>query len=414
MFALAIGRQAALIQFAPVANVRMRMLKVVQRIIRSARLANWPFALKMAFCPALAMIVIIGIGWRGTVVVDNQSALVRTVVRGDLMIAMGLAQDATTLQKINGSLYRLTTLQAIKAPNLKVTAEIDGLIAETSALADSIEALSGAMGLQEDRENVLQVVSDIRLYRDAIDVFGSMLEIDFPSAVEFFSPFDKNAAKVLGLINAMADRAIRQASLRAEMSTRLAELIRIRLAVVTVLGSLVLFGTAALLTRATVRSVKRIATATENVAKGSSDVNIDALARGDELGTIVQSLAVFQANVSQIAFLAHHDPLTRLANRVLFQDRIDQALAQLDRDVGFAVLCLDLDRFKVVNDTLGHPVGDGLLRQVGERLQACVRDGDTVARLGGDEFAIVLLNAIDPAAIDVLAARIIEVVGVEL
>ena len=93
---------------------------------------------------------------------------------------------------------------------------------------------------------------------------------------------------------------------------------------------------------------------------------------------------------------------------MLFHDRIEQALAQLDRNIGFAVLCLDLDRFKVVNDTLGHPVGDVLLRQVADRLLACVREGDTVARLGGDEFAIVLLNITDPAAVDALASRIID------
>ncbi len=115
----------------------------------------------------------------------------------------------------------------------------------------------------------------------------------------------------------------------------------------------------------------------------------------------MQSLAVFQANVSQIAFLAHHDPLTGLPNRVLFHDRIQQALKLLDRSVGFAVLCLDLDRFKLVNDTLGHPVGDVLLQRVAERLQACVREGDTVARLGGDEFAIILLNVSEPSEVDV-------------
>ena len=118
----------------------------------------------------------------------------------------------------------------------------------------------------------------------------------------------------------------------------------------------------------------------------------------------------FSPTFGNSRFLAHHDPLTGLPNRALFQDRVQQALKLLDRSVGFAVLCLDLDQFKLVNDTLGHPVGDVLLQRVAERLRACVRDGDTVARLGGDEFAIILLNLNEPSELDVLASRIIETV----
>jgi len=380
-------------------------------VARTAGLANWPFALKMAFCPALAMTVIIGMGLHGILAADQQAALVRAVVNHDLRVAMRLSASATNLLEINSSLYRLTTLQATRTPNLNVATEVDSLIARASALADDLESQAHDIGLDEGRAGVIQVASDIRLYRDAIDVFGSMLEIDFPSAVEFFSPFDRNATRVLDLIQATAGRATREASRRAGLSTLIAEQIRLALGAAALAGTLLLFGTAAVLTRATVRSVKRIAAATDEVAHGHADVDITALARGDELGTIVRSLSVFRTHVSQIAFLAHHDPLTRLPNRVMFQSRIEQALAHRNRGGGFAVLCLDLDRFKVVNDTLGHPVGDGLLRQVADRLQACVRDGDSVARLGGDEFAIILLNMTEPAAVDSLAARIINVIG---
>lgn len=93
----------------------------------------------------------------------------------------------------------------------------------------------------------------------------------------------------------------------------------------------------------------------------------------------------------RIHFLAHHDALTGLANRYSFESRLEQALltAQRERTM-LAVLFIDLDRFKTINDTMGHPVGDRLLQEVARRLQACVRASDIVARLGGDEFVVVL------------------------
>ncbi|GJE17022.1 EAL domain-containing protein [Methylobacterium marchantiae] len=114
---------------------------------------------------------------------------------------------------------------------------------------------------------------------------------------------------------------------------------------------------------------------------------------------------------ARIAFMARHDVLTGLPNRAMFGERIEEALAHLVRGGMFAVLCLDLDRFKEVNDTLGHPVGDDLLKAVGNRLRACLREIDTVARLGGDEFAIILTGVARPEEAAILARRIVEVLS---
>ncbi len=103
----------------------------------------------------------------------------------------------------------------------------------------------------------------------------------------------------------------------------------------------------------------------------------------------------------QLAHQANFDSLTGLANRNLLQDRLHQAIATARRDAGsVAAVFLDVDNFKLVNDSLGHDVGDELLKVVGERLKACVRESDTVARLGGDEFVLVLPTKGDAASIE--------------
>ncbi|MFD1353688.1 putative bifunctional diguanylate cyclase/phosphodiesterase [Methylorubrum suomiense] len=114
---------------------------------------------------------------------------------------------------------------------------------------------------------------------------------------------------------------------------------------------------------------------------------------------------------ARIAHMARHDALTDLPNRLLLRERIEGAITLARRNTGFAVLCLDLDNFKQVNDTLGHGVGDELLRAVTHRLRACLRDVDTVARLGGDEFAIIQACVESAAEAGTLARRIIEVVS---
>jgi diguanylate cyclase (GGDEF)-like protein len=112
----------------------------------------------------------------------------------------------------------------------------------------------------------------------------------------------------------------------------------------------------------------------------------------------------------QLRHLATHDVLTGLPNRVLMEDRIGQCIALADRqNQTFAVIVLDLDRFKVVNDSFGHRVGDELLSEVAQRLKSVVREIDTVARLGGDEFVLIITQSPERDAAQAVARRIIEV-----
>ena len=115
---------------------------------------------------------------------------------------------------------------------------------------------------------------------------------------------------------------------------------------------------------------------------------------------------------AKISHMGRHDPLTDLPNRTLFREQMEHALRRVRGDERIAVLCLDLDHFKDINDTLGHPIGDDLLKAVAARLGEAIREADTLARLGGDEFAIVQVEANDqPAQSAALAGRLVDVIG---
>jgi diguanylate cyclase (GGDEF)-like protein len=156
------------------------------------------------------------------------------------------------------------------------------------------------------------------------------------------------------------------------------------------------------------------------VERGAPYITVDEMQDGKFIEVIFQPLAeggwvaihddVTQQKLSEerISHMAHHDALTDLPNRVMLREQLERHLHDAQRTAKLAVLCLDLDYFKQVNDTLGHPVGDALLCAVGERLRDCVRDCDIVARLGGDEFAIVQVGVDQPTSANGLAQRLVD------
>jgi len=150
-----------------------------------------------------------------------------------------------------------------------------------------------------------------------------------------------------------------------------------------------------------------------HATKGGRLIDVEATARSFELDgrkvwlTLLNDVTERLRAEEKLRQLAHFDTLTGLPNRVLFYDRLRQALAQAKRNGWITgVMFMDVDRFKNINDTLGHDVGDQLLRQVSQRLAGSVRAADTVGRLGGDEFAIVLSNLTNPDDASVVAEKI--------
>jgi|TARA_R110000822_G_scaffold32743_4_gene93664 diguanylate cyclase (GGDEF)-like protein len=139
----------------------------------------------------------------------------------------------------------------------------------------------------------------------------------------------------------------------------------------------------------------------------------------DAMASLAERNAELLAAQRALQHQAHHDPLTGLPNRALFRDRLDQALSLGARHASsFAVLYIDIDGFKAVNDRLGHDAGDRVLKQIAERLGHMVRESDTVARLGGDEFAIIAHDVGSPQELltlgEKLCARLSEDYGLEV
>ena len=142
------------------------------------------------------------------------------------------------------------------------------------------------------------------------------------------------------------------------------------------------------------------------------EVVCDASGRPIEMVGTVQDITERKRAEERLVYMAHYDQLTGLTNRTLLQDRLKQALVRSDRSGGkVAFLYLDLDRFKTINDTLGHASGDETLKVVAKRIKARLRESDTAARMGGDEFAIILEDLSDAQDAALVARDLIDLLS---
>jgi diguanylate cyclase (GGDEF)-like protein len=311
-----------------------------------------------------------------------------------------------------------------------------GNVSDLERSAAACASCHHAPAITEGLERLRGLVSR---YRAAL---GRVVETP-PSAERAPAPSREAAVLASDIVRATAEmtlQASRRAEGRAAAAMRRFDDARAILFATLLVSLVVAVAVAARLATSITRPVEALVRATRALAAGELGASAE-VRDGTELGELAghfnsmsaalrDGYAALQSEIderkraeSRLLYDAFHDALTGLPNRALFLDRLKHVIESGQRagDELYAVLFLDLDRFKVVNDTLGHLVGDHLLVAVSERLAECVRPGDTVARLGGDEFGILLERIAEPEMalqvadrIQRALARAIEVDGHEL
>jgi len=288
--------------------------------------------------------------------------------------------------------------------NARVDPEVVG-----ASVADGVKLIDRAIRrVDEGATGGDAIIAAMAGYRQSIDRVQEAIAVEPFLAAMFLSnadiQFDEANRRIRELSQAITERAARLRENAAD--TRDVFLGLCLLGAVALVAAV--FASARFIGRAIATPLADIVTTTVAFADGHLDRPIPCLDRQDEVGSIASALEVFRDTARQLNEQAYFDRLTGLANRANFHRALEHLLAAtIARGTRGALLLIDLDRFKEINDTLGHDAGDEVLRIAGKALMRVVREGDLVARLGGDEFALLLAEVSGPDAAGALASRLI-------
>jgi diguanylate cyclase (GGDEF)-like protein/PAS domain S-box-containing protein len=268
----------------------------------------------------------------------------------------------------------------------------DAFRAEVRKVDAQLRALIDASRVPAERD---ALIAAYQRWHGSVRRFDAMLSADTPASPEESSALAESLQQVDDRLAAAQEAAVKVVRAEAAEMRGLERRSTWSHVVVTVLACLAGIGVAIALSRSVLRPLRRLRVGVGRITKGNLSEPI-ALQRSDELGELADAIDAMAADLRdaqhELRHLALHDALTGLPNRTLLLDRAEQAVHRLARRRGgvAALMLVDLDDFKMVNDTRGHQSGDALLRTIAGRLRAELRDTDTAARIGGDEFALLV------------------------
>jgi len=296
-------------------------------MIKSIRnLSDWPFRLKLIFGPALALVALTLLARFGIVGLAEQSRIVAHVSDSQAATRM-LTQASEGIEAINGRLYRVLSQQAAHTSGLNATADLEALKGRVDAVSQMLTIYKVRYAGPGKAAMINGLIADVQKYKSALDFEEQMLDVDFSAAVSFLAPFDANYESLKTRLSRLqADTEEKAAAEAAQASKAAAEGRRLFIGL-TVAVFLSVITVSLLIAEATVRSIKRIASATLDLAEGQADVAVDRLHRRDELGAIVRSLEVFKSNQERLGVAqAEH----ARAEQNAIQERATAAAAQAE------------------------------------------------------------------------------------
>ena len=263
--------------------------------MKRVRLVDLPLIVKIGFAPAFALIMLALLATGAIVLQKSQANELRQVVEVDMPNSMRMQRISERITAVHGQLYFLLTHQGASIEADKIEAQSRDLMAEVDAITKEAEA-AAKTAPADQKPAFTRLVKDLKETRDALDVIMAMITTDFGTAAGFAAPFEEQYTKMSANLHGIVKAAQKATDTRAAKSQKEAATAQ----TVTLIGALITLLAAGALALSSVltmrRSVQRIAGATETLARGDNNVDLDALTRGDELGAIVRSLTVFRDN----------------------------------------------------------------------------------------------------------------------
>ncbi|GAA0559030.1 methyl-accepting chemotaxis protein [Rhizomicrobium electricum] len=276
------------------------------------RLADMPLLVKIAFAPTVALIALAGVAWVSINAQKNAAQDLRNVVDVEMVKSLEMKNIAQRIQDAHGQVYMLLTHQAGKIDTGKIDAQTKEVVASFASIEASLKALEPKMSADQ-KPMVVKLEKQVDETKSAVDLVGSMMSADFSAAVSFIDPFEKSYQGMLSTLDQVVKSTTDATNARAKASAEHSEATEQSISTIAIITLLLVGLLAALLVVMIRRDVKKIADATESLAGGNTNVDLEAMERGDEFGAIVKSLLVFRDNEARLVEARREQEETRKA-----------------------------------------------------------------------------------------------------